>query len=136
MNGLRRHWLERGGIYAVLLLCALSVRLLVPTGFMPVQSDRGIVISLCTGEGAKTAVLHVPQSGDSSGKGDHHGHDHAAPCAFAALAAPALQGHEPLLFSVATVLLREIVLPPPVYAVIASPAHIFPPLRGPPAATA
>lgn len=54
------------GLFALLMLCALAIRVAAPTGFKPTQSIHGIVISLCTGQGAVKAVLAVEKGGDSS----------------------------------------------------------------------
>lgn len=75
-------WIRRSGkargLFALLALCVLAIRIAIPTGFMPTQSAHGIVISLCTGEGAKTAML--PMDGKTS---DHHKAADGE-CAFAA----------------------------------------------------
>jgi hypothetical protein len=66
------------GLFALVALCAVFVRVAIPTGFMPTQGVGGIVISLCTGQGAAKALLPVelndPGSQDHAKDGD---------CAFA-----------------------------------------------------
>ncbi|MCP1472119.1 hypothetical protein J3E64_003834 [Sphingobium sp. OAS761] len=70
-RGLRR-------IFALALLCVLAVRIAVPTGFMPTQTIHGVVISLCTGQGAVQMVLPVK----GQDKPDHS--DQTKDCPFAA----------------------------------------------------
>lgn len=65
---------------ALLFACALALRILVPTGFMPTQGAHGVVISLCTGQGAVKAFLPIERQSDKHG---HHGVADG-PCAFAA----------------------------------------------------
>lgn len=52
------------GLFALLVLCALAIRIAIPTGFMPTQSIHGIVISLCTGQGAVKAVLPIEKGSE------------------------------------------------------------------------
>lgn len=67
------------GLFALLMLCALAIRVAIPTGFMPTRGVHGIVITLCTGQGAVKAMLPVEKQGDLP---DHQGK--AGDCAFAA----------------------------------------------------
>ncbi|KQN07096.1 hypothetical protein ASE85_18630 [Sphingobium sp. Leaf26] len=55
------------GLFGFAVLCALAVRVMIPTGFMPTQSVHGLVISLCTGQGAVKAVLPIEKTDDRSG---------------------------------------------------------------------
>jgi hypothetical protein len=66
------------GLFALLLLCALAIRVAVPTGFMPTRSVHGLVITLCTGEGAVKALLPIEKDDTPD---DHRG---KSDCAFAA----------------------------------------------------
>jgi hypothetical protein len=118
---------------ALLLLFTLAGRLIVPAGFMPVETSRGLVVSLCTGDGARSAVIAIPMA-DEAGDHQEHRDKQPAPCAFAGLAAPALLGGGPLLVAPVALLLREIALPPPAQAVTLPRLRELPPLRGPPAA--
>jgi hypothetical protein len=78
MNGWIRRSQGAKGMFALLLLCALAIRVAIPTGFMPTQSVHGLVITLCTGEGAVKATLPI-QKDDAPG--DHQGKP--SDCAFA-----------------------------------------------------
>lgn len=71
---------QAGSLFALLLLCVLAIRAMVPIGFMPVSSAQGITVSLCTGEGSATILLPIERK-------DNHPGDHKSvepPCAFAA----------------------------------------------------
>jgi hypothetical protein len=81
-----------------LLACALALRFLVPTGWMPVSDARGFHLTLCSGSGPvempAMAMMHHAMAGM-----DHHGPQHEQDtqdhsCPFAglslALAEPAL----------------------------------------------
>jgi len=80
------------GLFAFLLLCALSIRVAIPTGFMPTQSIHGIVISLCTGQGAATTILPIEKGGDPAG----HEKSKSGDCTFAAGLAGGLLAAAPL----------------------------------------
>lgn len=67
------------GLFALLLLCALSIRIVVPAGYMPAQGLSGIIVTLCTGQGAVKAFLPIEQEDDQPV--NHEKTD--PPCAFA-----------------------------------------------------
>lgn len=74
-------------LMAMLLAVVLAGRLMVPTGWMPVASEGGIAIVLCSGDGPAPAWLDA--SGKlHKGKPDSSGHKAAESCPFAALASP------------------------------------------------
>ncbi len=81
-------WIRQGrwgkGLFALLLLFVLAVRVAAPAGFMPTKSAHGIVISLCTGHGAVKMVLPVERHDD----GKQEAKD--GPCLFAAVSGGAL----------------------------------------------
>lgn len=79
MNARIRQGHAARALFAVLLLCVLAIRVAVPVGYMPTQGARGIVISLCTGEGAVRMVLPVERQDDGT---PHSAKD--KPCEFAA----------------------------------------------------
>lgn len=80
-----RNWIRRSqagrGFFALLLLCALAVRVAVPTGFMPTKGAHGVLISLCTGQGAVKVVLPIEHQGDDPADHDRGKED---ACSFAA----------------------------------------------------
>ncbi|WP_233281337.1 DUF2946 family protein [Sphingomonas changnyeongensis] len=121
------------GIFAVLLVLVLALRILVPTGFMPTKTADGIVVTICDGLGeSRSMVIDLGRSGDAG----HSGHDEAAghqPCVFAAAALPMLAGTSEAMVAKPAQLLREFALPPPAAAIPATPDYLTPPLRGPPA---
>jgi hypothetical protein len=81
-----RGWIRRltagRGVFTVLLLLALSVRLVVPTGFMPVATTYGIIVSLCSGSGPSEIFVELGKKGPAP---QHSAAD--SPCAFAGLGA-------------------------------------------------
>jgi len=41
------------------VLLALSLRVLIPTGFMPTVSSQGLVVELCSGMSGKTVTIDL-----------------------------------------------------------------------------
>jgi len=76
------------GLLAALALFVLAIQLIAPSGFMPVRTQSGVVVTLCTGQGAINVV--VPR-GQAPEKGDHRPDDGMAGqqhCPFAASMQP------------------------------------------------
>ena len=101
---------------AVLLLAilALSVRIVVPQGYMVAQRGQGFSspIVLCTADGARTVFVDN-QGGATSGPAQDHSGDvhHDAPCIFAASAALASPDLFTVLEGVRTVHLEDAPVP-------------------------
>lgn len=76
------------GLLAAMALLVLAIQLVAPSGFMPVRTDRGVVVTLCTGQGAVNVVVDR----DGAPQGKHHSDDGQAPvqqhCPFAASVQP------------------------------------------------
>jgi hypothetical protein len=114
------------GLFAALL--ALGLRLLVPTGWMPVASANGIVFTLCSGNGAQQVVVGKagkPAAPDTAT-------EHGGPCAFSGIGTPALPDVPPMValqIFLAFIALGLAATPPLRLAAI---SWLRPPLRGPP----
>jgi hypothetical protein len=137
LRGIRQSENARA-LFAALALLVLAMQAVIPSGFMPMQTARGVVITLCTGQGAMNVVVdrdHAPGRhqdqdipGDDKGQGNMH-------CAYAggasmpALALPALDATlpawivvtGPIAFALKTGWIARLAAPPP-------------PSSGPPAA--
>jgi len=57
------------GLFVAAALLVLALRMLVPTGFMPVAHQGTMVIQLCTGTGPATMVVDL---GKDAPTGDQH----------------------------------------------------------------
>jgi len=119
------------------LICAatLLLKLLVPTGYM-IDSDHGhLTITICSGTAPSTMTMDMSGvHGDMADHGKSKDHGKAEmPCAFSGLSAAMLGAIDPiqlaaLMAFVLAVGLAATILPAP-----SRPAHLRPPLRGPPA---
>lgn len=135
MTGAIRQSRGARGVLAALALLVLAIHLIAPTGFMPVRTAHGVVVTLCTGQGAVNVVV---DRGDAPMDGDHRPDDGMGGqkhCPFAAsvqpvvpplvladLPLPAWQlAFGPIAFALKTGLIARLAAPPP-------------PSSGPPAA--
>ncbi len=115
----------------MLLVLALAVRVLVPAGYMPGQSDGRIVIGICNGQGgASTMVWTIPGKEHEESK---EAPGAAMPCAFAGLGLPALPAVDPIQLALALLVAFALALRPVAPLPLSAPPHLRPPLRGPPA---
>lgn len=127
MTGAIRHSSTARGLLAALALLVLAIQLLMPPGFMPIRTDTGVVVTLCTGQGAINVIVDRDAA---PGKGDHapdEGTTGPMPCAFAAslqpvvpplimadVALPAWQlAYGPIAFALKTGLIARLAAPPP-----------------------
>ncbi|MEJ7927081.1 hypothetical protein WG908_09970 [Sphingobium sp. AN641] len=87
LGAIRRSEHARGLLTALALL-VFAIQLIAPSGFMPIRTDRGVVVTLCTGQGAVNVIVHRDSlAGDDAPATD----DRATtkPCIFAGAAAHA-----------------------------------------------
>jgi len=95
MSGAVRHHSTLRALFAVLVALVLAARLFSPAGFMPVATSEGVMVTLCTGQGA--VKMLVAREGVP---GEHRSDHDAAPrehCPFAGIAAaPSLPAMDPL----------------------------------------
>lgn len=128
MTGSVRQSAVARGLFALLLSLVLFSRLAAPAGFMPMQSATGVVISLCTGDGAINVVV---DRGDTPAAPDSQAQQH---CVFAmstggALLPPWSPAVATPFFSAVVAVLGAAVADLTVHRLAAPP----PPSRGPPA---
>lgn len=130
MTGAIRRSEGARGLLAALALLVLAIQLVAPSGFMPVRTERGVVVTLCTGQGAVNVVVDRGAF-DRHGESGRHRPDDGAPgqqhCPFAAsvqplvpplaladLPLPAWQlGFGPIAFALKTGLIARLAAPPP-----------------------
>lgn len=150
MNGFRRLAANHRSLAALILVAALMIRILVPSGFMPVVAQGGITIVPCSGivqQPAQTAMAMPGMVHHEMARMAHAGtatHAPAAPnqhegsgadtsCIFAGLAMPAVAGADPLLLVIALAFLMLLAARVPTRPSLGAALRLRPPLRGPPA---
>ena len=107
-------------------LLALSVRALVPAGFMPGMHDGRVTLEICTGQG----LLKV----DAGGKPAKETGTTSPVCAFAGVASPLLSALPFALLALAIAYILLKTSRTPQLALVPMAHRLRPPLRGPPAA--
>lgn len=111
----------------LLVLAALAMRALVPTGYMLDPASRDFQVRICSGMGA---VETVSIAFDADGKGAAPAK--ADPCP-ASLADPAMAGGtDAALLAAALAFILLLALVAPGLALRRPAAHLRPPLRAPP----
>lgn len=131
MLGAIRHSERARGLLAALALLVLAIQLIAPSGFMPVRTDRGVVVTLCTGQGAVNVVVDRGSFDRGQAPGSHHSPDDGVqgqqhcpfaasvqpvvpPLALADLPLPAWQlAFGPIAFALKTGLIARLAAPPP-----------------------
>jgi len=66
-------------LFAIAVLLALSLRIVIPAGFMPTVSSQALVVELCSGMSGKTITIDIGKK--LPGDKEHHTAD--SPCVFA-----------------------------------------------------
>ena len=130
MTPLRHYLRDRRHFALAIIMVALLMRLLLPTGFMPEVSAGKITIALCTGHGQATIDIAVP-----NGNGHHDPAQtakHDMPCPFASGSTHGLAGADPTLLAIAIAFVLALSLRPVVVTRLAGAPYLRPPLRGPP----
>ena len=129
MGAVRRSETARG-LLATLALLVLAVQLVAPSGFMPMRIGKGVVVTLCTGQGAVNVVVDRGAFDRHALPGKHRPDDGAQGqqhCPFAAsvqplvpplvladLPLPAWQlGFGAIAFALKTGLIARLAAPPP-----------------------
>ncbi|NML09585.1 hypothetical protein HHL08_05410 [Sphingobium sp. AR-3-1] len=126
MMGAIRQSERARGLLTALALLVLAIQLLAPTGFMPVRTERGVIVTLCTGQGAVNVVVPRGEAPGKHGQPDDGmtGQQH---CPFAAsvqpvvpplivadLLLPAWQiAFGPIAFALKTGVIARLAAPPP-----------------------
>lgn len=80
MNAWVRYSKAGKSLFAISFLLVLSLRVLIPTGFMPSVSAQGVVVELCSGVSGKTVTIDLGKN--LPGEKQQHAAD--SPCVFAA----------------------------------------------------
>ncbi|MFO1254923.1 MAG: DUF2946 family protein [Sphingomonadaceae bacterium] len=111
----------------LLLALVLLVRAMLPQGLMPVVSDGGIRVAICTGSGAAVMVL-----GQDGKLHQEEPEQKGAPCPFALAGGTADLPPPPLVLPLPVAVSGESILPATAARLTARRA-LRPPARGPPA---
>lgn len=127
-----RHLLRHHGRWAAwIAAAALLMKLLVPTGYMPVQSGGSIVLELCSGYGPEQMAKAMPGMAHQQGHHDSSDEDHR-PCGFAGHMPPSLLIVDPILLVLGIAFAFAAVFRCAMAAATTEPLFLRPPTRAPP----
>ncbi|HEY1124651.1 MAG TPA: hypothetical protein VGE65_03385 [Sphingobium sp.] len=132
MTGIRT-WLRRNRALAALILgIMLSVRLLMPSGYMLSSENKVLTVVICTGISGEhqTAQLVIPQDNEKAG----HDAGKTDPCPYSALSMVSTAAADAALLAGAIAFILALGFAPFVAPLRALIPHLRPPLRGPPVA--
>lgn len=87
MTGVIRQSDGARALLGLLTLCVLAIQLVAPSGFMPMRTETGVVVTLCTGAGAVDVLVQRDQAPTGKKQGGEALGLHQ-PCAYAAAAQP------------------------------------------------
>lgn len=131
---MRNFLLDHRRLALILLLCALFMKAFVPTGSMIGSHARTFTVEFCA-EGAAPSlskqIVISPQTPLDVPAADHGKSDGA--CAFSALSMAGLSGADAIQLAAAIAFILVLGVFAIALPLSAAPAHIRPPLRGPPA---
>lgn len=133
MHLLRSFFARHRALALLVVVAALCMKLLVPSGFMIGQDSKVFTIQLChDGLGnVITQQLVIPMKGDA---GDSKGTQGKADCPFSSLSMASLTGTDTALLALALAFILALGFAPVRTPVTKPVFHLRPPLRGPPAA--
>ena len=131
MLSLRAFFLRHRLVAILLVLAALCMKSLVPTGYMIGQQGKALTIRICSDAYADHAVKHIaiPMKEGNGGSGAK---ESKAECPYSAMSMAALSGADPALLVLALAFIIALgFAPSPVHAARRA-LYLRPPLRGPP----
>jgi hypothetical protein len=127
----RRLVLDHKWLMALLCLAAMTMKMLVPQGYMIGGDSKSLTVEICTEQGVIEQTIAIPMK---QGSGKHNADDTSAKsCAFGGFSHSALDTIDPFLlaFAIAFIMLaglRSPVLPPASLKRWLRPPPIGPPL--------
>lgn len=136
MIALRTLLLHHRAMAVMLVMMALCMKALVPTGYMVGQGTKTLTIEFCSEGLTETAAKQIvlPMKDDSGRSSSDH-EKAKGDCAFSSLSMASLTGAQPALLSGALAFILAKGFAPPIAPVVQSTFDLRPPLRGPPAVT-
>lgn len=128
MHALRILLAKHCHIALALVVLALCMKALLPTGYMVSDSARVFTITICTGAGGETVSKEItlPAKGGS-------GHQDDAQCSWSAHSMAAMGGADAPLLALALAFILAVGLLPAPKLPLRRATFLQPPLRGPPA---
>jgi len=133
MHLLRAFFARHRALATMLIVAALSIKALVPAGYMIGISNRVLTVEICADSlgGHVTKQIVIPGDGQSNGGQSEHGKSDGT-CAFSALSFASLSAADPALLAIALIFIMALGFVPVNAPRPVRQFHLRPPLRGPP----
>ena len=132
MPQIRALLMRHRALALLVVIAALCMKALVPTGFMIGQNSKVLTVQICNDTFGNHAVkqLIIPMKDGSSESGGKQG---KGECPFSSLSMASMTGIDPALLALALAFILALGFAPVQTAQSKRVFHLRPPLRGPPA---
>ncbi len=130
MQSLRAFLMRHRALALMLIVAALGMKIMVPTGYMIGADSKVLTVQICDdtqGNHAAKALI-IPMKGGAAGSKQAK-----ADCPFSTLSMASLGGADPVLLGLALAFILALGFAPTPRLPAKQPSHLRPPLRGPPA---
>ena len=130
-----RHLLAQRHLAVLICAATLLLKLLVPAGYMIDSGHGRLAIVICSGTAPAPMTMEMPgMHGNVPDHGKSKDHGKAElPCAFSGLSAATLGAIDPVQLAALIAFVLALGLAATILPAPSRPAHLRPPLRGPPA---
>lgn len=132
MQRMRAFFLRHRAVAILVVMVALCVKIVVPTGFMIGQNSKVLTVQICDeafgNHAVKQIVIPMKDGGNESGHKQGKGE-----CPFASLSMASMTGADPSLLALALAFILALGFAPARIPLPKRVSHLRPPLRGPPA---
>jgi Protein of unknown function (DUF2946) len=134
MGSLRAFFCNHRNLALCLVLLALCMKVLVPSGFMIGSHAKVLTVEICGDASGShlTKRISIPMKGDSGPSQNGQGQADSA-CPYSALSQASLAATDPLLLALSLAFIVALGLLPLAPRQIGRSPYLRPPLRGPPA---
>jgi hypothetical protein len=131
MDSLRAFFLQYRSAAILLVLAALCMKSLVPTGYMIGQEGKALTVQICNDALSDHAIKNIalPMKEGSGGSGLKQS---KAECPYSAMSMAALSGADPALLALALAFIVALGFAPSPVPAARRALYLRPPLRGPP----
>ena len=132
MNQLRAFLMRHCALALLVVMAALCMKIVVPTGFMIGQDSKVLTVQICNDAFGNHSVkqLVIPMKDGGSESGSKQG---KAECPFASLSMASMTGADPVLLALALAFILALGFAHTPIPFSKRVPYLRPPLRGPPA---
>ena len=132
MSVMRAFLMRHRALALLVVMAALCMKIVVPTGFMIGQNSKVLTVQICDevfgNHAVKQIVIPMKDGGSDSGQKQGKGE-----CPFASLSMASMTGADPALLALALAFILALGFAPARITLPKRVSHLRPPLRGPPA---